>query len=441
VLLLHKKVTEMSLALDAPESGEQFAGLILEAMREDVGNDFLEVTFSETYIKTLKKRFVAVKHADKKNNSRGKAFEQLLNPLSLCALVTSYLKRGISPELFYSSDDVSVLLNKMNEKLSVITTAAAKKILAAKNIGVAANLPEQKQRVVAFNLTISGGGCLVCKVLKFADRTFEQYADKPLVLKISDSNFERIYIMLYQYGMDDAIVEKCMYTQCIEKEVEAHRASLILREREKLVVVPPCSDEEGGGGDSDHEEGGGGGHGDGDEEGGADEEGDDLVATPHRHDKELVDEVAQVSQELGEWAALFCDGAHAQIKALMDKMTKRIKKKGLKFALGKYSGGCSMTESANDQGKMHQVLHNGFKSPSYRYGTIKELPGAAWKALRVILSGTLDPASLKSVWQCMQESQDFLAKAFQPLSIKSAWKKSGVVPYNPKVILSKCPHF
>jgi hypothetical protein len=100
-----------------------------------------------------------------------------------------------------------------------------------------------------------------------------------------------------------------------------------------------------------------------------------------------------------------------------------------------------MTQSANDQGKMHGGLHTGFKSPSFRYETLPDLPGIHWIVLREILEQHLDPASFQSVWKCMQAAQDFLAKAFQPPTIKSAYRKSGVWPFKPAVILSKCPRF
>jgi hypothetical protein len=223
---LEALVTKNSLRLDAPESMIHFMALVKQVMRGEADNEYLEWNFSESLIFKLKQQFLTVAKADKKAPSRVKAFEVMRNPISLCAGLWSLFRRGQSGEKIYSSDDVSVLLNRMNDKPKMITTKAAKELLQSQNIGLSAALKEQKQRVVCFNLTISGLGCLVCKVLKFADRSFTQFNKKPKVIKMKDSNSEKMYVMLYQYGMEDAIVEEAMYRKCIEPEVLAHRQSV-----------------------------------------------------------------------------------------------------------------------------------------------------------------------------------------------------------------------
>ncbi|KAJ1431963.1 hypothetical protein B484DRAFT_395225 [Ochromonadaceae sp. CCMP2298] len=220
-------------------------------------------------------------------------------------------------------------------------------------------------------------GCLVCKVLKIADRSFTAFDKKPKVLKMKDSNHEKLYVMLYQYGMEDSIVEEAMYKKCIEPEVLAHRASVLSREHCEVMssqsqvesqqspekAAPAAQSAQSSSsraqedGESDDEDG------DGDE--------NDFVVDQSSEGGPVP---APESEGLKGWGAMFCYGEH-------------------------------------------------------------------WGKLKEILKENLDPASFKSVWKCMQASQDLLSKAFQPLTIRSAYKKSGVWPFQPLTILNKCPRF
>jgi len=109
----------------------------------------------------------------------------------------------------------------------------------------------------------------------------------------------------------------------------------------------------------------------------------------------------------------------------------------------KYAAACSMTQSPNDQGRMHTILHKSFSQTSFRYGDIvvNDPPGKAFRELKTLLQSKLDGSSFNTVWKCIQHAQMFLNKAFTQQSVLSAFKKSGVYPYDPKIILSHCPHF
>jgi hypothetical protein len=196
---LYAAVTKISLHLGAPESTVIFIDLIKKILREEAGNEFLEFEFSDSWLQKLRQRFLTFNKASIKSSDRVKAFERMRNHLSLCAVVWWMRRQGQRDELFYSSDDVSVLLNKMNDKPKVITTKEAKAILQAQGVAVSSSAEIQKQRVVTFNFTISGGGSVVCKVLKFADRDFTQFSKRPYVTVIDkDCEADRMYIMLHQ---------------------------------------------------------------------------------------------------------------------------------------------------------------------------------------------------------------------------------------------------
>ena len=78
---------------------------------------------------------------------------------------------------------------------------------------------------------------------------------------------------------------------------------------------------------------------------------------------------------------------------------------------------------------------------SFRYDdSLPDPTGKQWKQLKKILKA-LDTASFETDWKCLKWAPDFLSKAYQSKTIKDAFRQSGVLPYAPKKILSKCPIF
>jgi hypothetical protein len=396
---VYAEVTRLSLHLDAPEYTMTVVDIVKQVLRAEAENKYLEFEFSDSWLQKLKQRFLTVNSASQKTSDRLKAFERMRNPLSLCAGLWMMYSNGLREEQFYSSDDVSVLLNKMNEKPKVITTKEAKAILQQQGLSVSTSADVQKQRVVTFNCTISGFGGLVCKVLKFADREFTQFSEKPFVTCLDmGSDVERIYVMLYKYGMEDKVVEEYMYRKCILPEVDRHRKIIEERDQSRLREIKgsqsqsqssgphsqpsprsqqhqqPIRQEEKEGGVEEEEQGS---DGDGEEE--EEDEIDPSLSAV------LPDQRPEPEQRYSKHAALFCDGAFGQIAALRKAVSQRIDVKKLRMLLGKYAGGCSMTQSGNDNGQMHLTLHKNFKSPSFRYEDCEDRPGPVWADLKLLM--------------------------------------------------------
>ena len=62
------------------------------------------------------------------------------------------------------------------------------------------------------------------------------------------------------------------------------------------------------------------------------------------------------------------DGDNPQIEATENNLIERSERKNQKVVFLKGAGGCSMTQSPNDNNRgMHPVLKNIYQSPSYRY--------------------------------------------------------------------------
>jgi hypothetical protein len=116
-------------------------------------------------------------------------------------------------------------------------------------------------------------------------------------------------------------------------------------------------------------------------------------------------------EEKYEYIGIACDGAFAQIDALLNHLNDKFIRDNLKITLVKYSGGCSMTQSTNDQGKMHTILHSCFRSSSFRYEDCEDPHGVDWKQLKDLMTLYLDGSSFKTIWKCMCNASDFLEKA------------------------------
>jgi hypothetical protein len=217
---LLEEITTMSLNFMAPISASQF-GPILKKHCDKKNSLTLIKYCSKTESNYRKRLQLKTVQAEPKPRGRIDAYSTLRTPISFCAML-AYIQGIVSPELFFSSDDVSILLNGMDEKPSVITTKTALATLNSLNLSVSTCQEQNKQRVVSFNCTISGDSRLTCSVVKFADKTFVDFNGQPKIYKVDDS----LYICLYPYGVGDAIVDRCVYEQCILPEVNSRRAYL-----------------------------------------------------------------------------------------------------------------------------------------------------------------------------------------------------------------------
>ena len=96
------------------------------------------------------------------------------------------------------------------------------KFLQMHSLSVASEEVDSKQRVVSFNCTISGDWRLICSVIKFVDKSFINFNDKPKVFKVED----RRYVCFYRYGLRDKVVNNYVYQSAIIPEVLCRSESL-----------------------------------------------------------------------------------------------------------------------------------------------------------------------------------------------------------------------
>jgi hypothetical protein len=98
---------------------------------------------------------------------------------------------------------------------------------------------------------------------------------------------------------------------------------------------------------------------------------------------------------------------------------------GRNIITGKYSAGCSMTQSMNDGGHGHNGLHRLFESKEFKMRQYADPASSRYAALKIFLSEHLNPASFKTYWAFMCAFEAYVMKAINPVVVKSAARKSG----------------
>ncbi|KAJ1386296.1 hypothetical protein B484DRAFT_440304, partial [Ochromonadaceae sp. CCMP2298] len=92
---LHDEVPRRSLSLKSVKQGSIFYNLVADKIQSLAFNELAEIKLSEFWLyKLIAELFTVIPQADIKNDARLKAFENICNPLSLCAMVHSYEQRG-----------------------------------------------------------------------------------------------------------------------------------------------------------------------------------------------------------------------------------------------------------------------------------------------------------------------------------------------------------
>ena len=136
-----------------------FGDVLRNAISDDNNNSFVGITLDPKTVKKYQKEAAGVvKPADVKSDSRLKAFENIRNQFS-CAATMKYVFQSVHYSLFFSCDDVSILVNKIDDvKPKVVLPKEAIEFLNSHHLSVSTDGAQEQQRMIKFNLCI-GGGC------------------------------------------------------------------------------------------------------------------------------------------------------------------------------------------------------------------------------------------------------------------------------------------
>ena len=426
----------------------EFGAVLRTAISDDNNNSFVDITLDPKTIKKYQKKAAGVvRPADVKSDSRLKAFENIRNQIS-CAAAMKFIFQSVHHRLFFSCDDVSILVNKMDDvKPKVILTKEAIEFLNSHHLSVSTDGAQEQQRMITFNLCIGGGFEAPSKVIKFADRNFEDLKIKPKIIILEPD----LSIILYHPSIDEIQLNVWMFQICIIPQLELLRYALIsdvvteykfffsnaffMYYRSKAMM---------------------------DEFDGIPDIRLSQSSIPDERESTTAENVNEIVRrelirEKFKYVCIAFDGDHPQIAATERFLIPRsiLKKQDLVFA--KWAGGCSMTQSPNDNNRgMHPVLKKIYGDSKFRYDSIADPSGGKWALVKVYLKTHLEPASFRTVWKAMCYAPSTLQNACKSSSIRSAYHNTGIVdqqklidmqngsdtdPSNPRTILGVNPFF
>jgi hypothetical protein len=406
---IEKLAEQRSLRLDSIRVCDMY-DLMVDVLRSEHANNTYVTAKHFSIAKTTMRKYMKkmqlkiVENADIKSFARQRAYQDIRNPMTLCA-AREYLSQQVLDEHIFSTDDVSVVLNKW-DKPAVITTKAAQEILQKQHIGVSITEEEKKRRVVTFNATVAGDGTTPCVVIKICDKKFTDLKEKPVIHNMGDG----LFVALYHGDLSGRVLTTEIYKKCILRTCESKRTQAEQRDlggvKSSIVHSQSSAGQASQGNSNDNAH-------------------SHKLMAAHR------------------FMALCCDGAYDQVGSIMDEINEYARKHSINALFLKYAAACSMTQQVNDRGFMHKLLHAQFTSPSFRYDTKSSVdpPGENWKGLKKFMQEKLEGSSFDTYWRCLQHCQAFLGKAFSKATVQSAFRTSGMVPYDPLEILSTCPAF
>jgi hypothetical protein len=411
--LLNERMTERAMDLQcvvsyAPERRKAFA----EVYRRIMGlNSYAQIPFCDRTIFTHIKLAGGeeFRNACVKTKARADAKRNIRNGLSLvCAI--NYIFQRVSPPLYFSVDDTSLLVNE-HHKPKVIATSTAKEYLDSTNTAPSVVEEETQRRVITFNCTISPTK-LICTVIKITDKLFANFnGGKPYVVELEP----RLYAMCYVHGESEVTISRYIYELCILPCCEAEKQYLINENLQRLVPLNVSVPTE--------------------------TEMDDRSEPPQDLNLPISAEEEKAVREMFKYMCLSSDGAYAQIRAIQDSLMDRCIRKALLAIWHKYGGGCSMSQSPNDVGRHHAIIKSCYGSSSFRYDKVDYPKDAKFLAFRDKLEAVLEPSSFRTFWKAVAQARIYLGKAFSAANIQRAYQDVGIYPFDPHTIMKHCPHY
>ena len=307
--------------------------------------------------------------------------------MSLCACLEVVLA-NVDPRLILSVDDVSILLNAMGDKPTVLTTKEATKILKDHQLSVSTTRDTKKQRILTFSGQMFSTGESFT-IVKYPDRNFPDYMKKQPKMYRGVGDGSNIYYMYYHPEIDPVDLAFYQYENIIVPHAIEVRSRLIEEDVKGFVgaeIIPSSAESE------------------------------DLSAS-----YTLINESHPSREEVEkrlEWICIAQDGAIEYLEAVMSRLQSSNEMHGRSIINMKYAAGCSLSESPNDTGTMHMCLQGPacYGGDNFKYGEITEPEGVFFVEMKQWLNTAFQPADMDVVWPAIYKASQYLPKAFNHLS-------------------------
>ena len=133
-------------------------------------------------------------------------------------------------------------------------------------------------------------------------------------------------------------------------------------------------------------------------------------------------------REKFQYICIAFDRDHPQIVATERFLIPSNISKNQDLVFAKWAGGCSMTQSPNDNNRrMHPVLKKIYGDSKFRYDSIADPSGGKCVLLKAYLKKFLEPVSFRTMWKAMCYAPSTLQKACKSSSIRSAHHNTGII--------------
>jgi hypothetical protein len=425
---VYAEVANRTLTLNSIECySDEFRCLMHEQAKIQKNDPFVKPCSGQQLRKLKKQMGVITVAADKKTRKRREAYMNIRNNISFVAML-DYIFKRVRPGQIVSTDDTSVYIHE-DGTVKVIATKESKKFLRESNTGVSASGTQPQKRVLTFNCSITADCQLICTVIKFSDRNFEDFKEEPAIYKLKPG----LFVCLFHPSMDDSVLNTHVYRYCIIRTARAMREANIELDSTGLTREVPTELSQSepqqpqlqssSSSSSSHMQ-----------------PIDNTVPFKDCIDSSKALSTAEAADKY-KFICLLNDGAYGQINALTGPLYEYSVTAGWNLIFAKYAAGCSMSQQVNDVGMMHLIIKQLFRSKRYTYEPLPEPDGVKWIQLRDLLRSKLSLPSFLTVWHALKHSEGILNKAFTISTLRSAFRKDGFMPFDHNVIMTKCPHF
>ena len=409
-------------AMDVKEVKEraQLAILAKKGLNEYADKD----TFAPISVHTIKSymkeaELMEVKGKDQAEG-REEAFNDIRNAIAKAAGLGA-LARIVRFEHIHSTDEVGLFLFGWHitaKRPKLVVSPEAQAWLRQNNTSVSKSIDPNQQRCVHIGTTQGTGGQLTAIYLRIVDSNIPDFQCKqredefkPWIFCLNERR--HVYAVVSNQNVKESIISeyigihidsKAIHEKqeiAIEEELRSLRAGvfagLVFAEGSEPPTPEDLSD------------------------------GILLNPTPSSFQMNLIyvylDVIAAV-KEKHKHALLLRDGCSGQITA-SPAITAFNKGRGRSQLHGKYSAGCSMTQSWNDVGHCHDALHRLVEHDEFIFKEYSDPEGANYAALKAFLEKHIESASLETYWKFICCFEPYILKAMSPVAIKSSVKASG----------------
>mmetsp|Transcript_16093 Transcript_16093/g.15450 ORF Transcript_16093/g.15450 Transcript_16093/m.15450 type:complete len:669 (+) Transcript_16093:53-2059(+) len=395
-------VTKASLNLDTMDDNDlklRMQHQMLKNQGFNTNASLSLVSISDTTFRNYKELMEVTSRRGKiKPESRNETYLNIRNAISKASGLTA-LARVCPLENMHSTDEVGIFLfgwHTSSKKPKLVSSREADEFLRKNNISLSSTEHADQQRVAHIGATLQAHtGSLTCYYIRITDSNFpiiyqaDGTTPKPKVFLLDkETNF---YAIFCNPAVTSTIAEDYIGRLIVLPAIVKAQETTIQREINGEGV---CSQY-------------------------GSQSQPDASSQPASQPKPE----AEVREKY-KHAVHMRDGAFGQINAGSALHEWCVRHAYFIFMV-KTSAGQSMSESTNDLGYMHSILHRLFGSKDFKCKQMDDPPGPLYSHVKDYLQKYVTPTSFNTFWKCIVAMKPFMLKAFTPSNVLGALSVGG----------------